>query len=54
MIFLWMWLLLGATYPSPVTHVVPGGMLEKTSVRSVPPTTTEPSENLKSERVQDS
>jgi hypothetical protein len=54
MIIVWLWLLLGATYPSLVSNdaanVLPGGMVEK--VRSLPSTPAEPSEELKSERVQ--
>jgi hypothetical protein len=54
MIILWLWLLLGATYPSLMphgaTHLAPSGMVEK--ARGLPPAPTEPSEELKSERVQ--
>lgn len=55
MITIWLWLLLGAMYPSltphDATHLAPGGMVEK--ARSLPPAPTDPSEKLKSERVQE-
>lgn len=51
MLILWLWLL-GATHLSLVpTQLGPGGNVEKT--RSLAPSPTEPSENLKSERVQE-